>query len=144
MAVCDTVLPDYLTRFTLGVVGELIEGALVEWDPDRTTNLRGAGCDGTEIELLDEEACADIEDFLLHGIGDIVALARRLGDRAPTPEDLGRDYVLSRQGAGVGLWDRGYGPEGDRLHAQAQAYGDIVLEVAGQEDDCDSWTFSLL
>lgn len=143
MAVCDTVSPDYVTRFKLGVVGELLEGAVVEWAPDRTTNLLGSGCDGTEIELLDGEPSNDVEDFLLHGIGDIVGLAR-LGDRAPTPEHLGRDYVLSRQGAGAGFWDRGYGPEGDRLHKLARSYGDIVLEVSGEEDDCGSWSFSVV
>jgi hypothetical protein len=139
MAISDTMSPDYLTRFKLGVWRELIEAAIVEWDPDRTTNLSGSGFDGTEIEFLDGQPDDDIRSFLLGGIGELVSLARRLGDRTPAPEGLGRDYVLSRQGAGAGLWDRGYGPEGDRLHEQAKTFGDIFLEVAGSEDDCGTW-----
>ncbi len=144
MSVRDTVSPDFETRFRLGVWRELIESAVVEWAPEETTNLYGSGFDGTEIEFLDGGPEEEIRDWMLFGIGDLFSLASRLGDRAPSAEELGRDYVLSRQGAGAGLWDRGFGPEGDRLHQQARGYGDIQLEVSGREDDCDSWTVRVL
>jgi hypothetical protein len=144
VAVSDTVAPDFTTRFRLGVWQELTESAVVEWSPDTSTNLYGSGFDGTEIEFLDGAPDEDICAFLLGAVGELFSLARRLGARAPTPEELGRDYVLSRQGAGAGLWDRGFGAEGDRLHEQARGYGDIHLEVWGREDDCDSWTVRVL
>lgn len=144
MSVRDTVSPDFLTRFQLGVWRELIRTAVVEWAPDQTTNLYGSGFDGTEIEFLDGESMEDIREFLIFGIGDLFVLACRLGDKAPTPEKLGAEYVLSRQGAGTGLWDCGFGPEGDRLHELARSLGDIELQVSGQADDCDSWTVHVL
>jgi hypothetical protein len=147
MAIGDTMRraapPDYLTRFKTAVWRELIESAVVEWNPGQTVNLSGAGFDGTEIEYLDGDPEEEITSFLVYGIGDVVALARRLGDRAPTPEDLGRDYTLSRQGAGAGLFDRGYGAEGDRLHRLARSQGDIVMIVGGSEDESAAWTVSV-
>lgn len=144
MCVRDTVAPDFLTRFELGVWRTLIRTAVVEWAPDQSTNLYGSGFDGTEIEFLDGAPVEDIRDFLVDGIGDLFSLACRLGDKAPTPEQLGAEYVLSRQRAGTGLWDCGFGPEGDRLHEQARLLGDIELQVSGQADDCDSWTVDVL
>jgi hypothetical protein len=143
MTVDDTT-PDYLTRFKTGVWRELIESAVVEWNPEQTVNLSGSGFDGTEIEYLDGETEEEIVSFLVGVIGDLVALAQRLGDRTPAPEDLGRDYVLSRQGAGTGLRDRGYGAEGDRLHETARSHGDIALNVGGSEDDPDAWTVNVI
>src|SRR5262249_32482805 len=107
-------------------------------------NLYGSGFNGTETEFLRGEPADDIRDFLDGAADDLTSLAQRLGSRAPAPEDLGLEYVLSRQRAGAGLWDRGYGPEGDRLHAQACVYSGIVLEVSGVEDDCDTWTVRVL
>ena len=140
MSVHDTVSPDFVTRFQLGVWRSLISAAVVEWAPEQSVNLYGSGFDGTEIEFLDGALVEDLRDFLLTGMGDLFSLACRLGDRAPTPEVLGAEYVLSRQGAGAGLWSGGYGPEGDRLHAQARLRGDLELQVSGDPDDCDSWT----
>jgi hypothetical protein len=141
---CEVLSDDFVRRFTRGVWGELIESAIVEWSPDETTNLFGSGFDGTEDEFLRGEPAAEIRDFLDGAADDLSALAARLGSRAPGPESLGRDWVLSRQRAGAGLWDRGYGPEGDRLHAQACVYGDLLLEVAGDADDCASWVVRVL
>jgi hypothetical protein len=141
---CEVLSPEFVRRFELGVWRELIESALVEWSPDETANLYGSGFDGTETEYLRGEPTDDIRGFLDGAADDLTSLARRLGSRAPAPEDLGREWVLSRQRAGVGLWDRGYGPEGDRLHAQACVYGDIVLDVSGIEDDCDRWAVRVL
>ncbi|KLL09882.1 MULTISPECIES: hypothetical protein [Protofrankia] len=144
MTISNTMSPDYVTRFKLGVWRELITSAVVEWNPDQTTNLYGSGFDGTETEFLCGEPADDIRDFLDGAADDLMSLAERLGSRAPAPEELGRDWVLSRQRAGAGLWDCGYGPEGDRLHAEAIVYGDILLEVSGLEDNPDSWVVRVL
>ena len=144
VAVSDTVSPDFLTRFRLGVWRELITSAVVAWAPEETIDLYGSGFDGTEIEYLDGAPAEEIRAFVLDGLGALVRVARNLGDRAPTPDELGRKYVQSRQGAGTGLWDAGLGLEGDRLHELARAQGDIQLDVAGSEDDCDRWTVRVL
>jgi len=141
---CAVLSDDFIRRFERGVWCELIESALVEWAPEETTNLYGSGFDGTEVESLRGEPADDIRDFLDGAADDLTSLAERLGSRALVPEQLGRDWVLSRQRAGAGLWDRGFGEEGDRLHAQAIVYGDIFLEVSGSEDDCAGWVVRVL
>ncbi|WP_322768987.1 hypothetical protein [Frankia sp. Cr1] len=141
---CEVLPEKFVRRFELGVWRELIESAMVEWSPDETTNLYGSGFDGTETEFLRGEPADDIRDFLDGAADDLASLAERLGSRAPAPEELGREWVLSRQRAGAGLWDRGYGPEGDRLHSQAIVYSDIVLEISGVEDYCDTWVVRVL
>jgi hypothetical protein len=44
-------------------------------------------------------------------------------------EDLGHNLLLSRNGGGSGFWDRGRGALGDRLHAAANALGEMSLYV---------------
>jgi hypothetical protein len=39
--------------------------------------------------------------------------------------DAGHDFWLSRNGHGVGYWDRGLGEVGEKLHKAAAAYGQI-------------------
>lgn len=40
------------------------------------------------------------------------------------PSDMGHNFALSRNGHGTGFWDRGWGAEGDALHAYAKTYGE--------------------
>lgn len=42
-------------------------------------------------------------------------------------EQAGRDFWYTRNGYGVGFWDRGLGPVGDRLTERADAFGSIDL-----------------
>lgn len=42
-----------------------------------------------------------------------------------TAEQLGHDFLLTRNGHGVGFWDRGLGDLGQQLTAAAQSYGSI-------------------
>ena len=41
----------------------------------------------------------------------------------------GHDFWLTRNGHGVGFWDRGIGDEGDRLSAASVAFGEALLYV---------------
>lgn len=41
----------------------------------------------------------------------------------------GHDFWLTRNGLGVGFWDRGYGAVGDRLSKAAKAYGSKDIYV---------------
>lgn len=42
-----------------------------------------------------------------------------------TDESAGMDFWYSRNGHGVGFWDRGLGDVGDALHKAAQAFGGV-------------------
>lgn len=50
----------------------------------------------------------------LHGIDD---------------EQVGHDFVLTRNGHGAGFWDRGHGERGDRLTAACKPYGELDAYV---------------
>lgn len=41
----------------------------------------------------------------------------------------GRDFWFSRQGHGVGFWDRNLGPIGDALHRAAQTFGEKHIYI---------------
>jgi hypothetical protein len=51
-----------------------------------------------------------------------------------TPELAGHNFMLSRNGAGTGFWDRGY-RHGRALHDLADPFGAYGLEVDGHGDD---------
>ena len=54
-------------------------------------------------------ATAQIEQFVDDEVDEII---ERHGIQ---PGQLGHDLWLTRNGHGAGFWDRGYGPDGDRL-----------------------------
>ena len=68
---------------------------------------------------LPEDATEDATDRMVSAIRKFVSrvrpadLATYLDQYSPT--DLIHDYWLTRNGHGVGFWDRGLGPVGDRL-----------------------------
>jgi hypothetical protein len=47
--------------------------------------------------------------------------------REYTPERAGHDYWFTRQGHGVGYWDRGFGELGDSLSAAAKKTGEAYV-----------------
>jgi hypothetical protein len=53
------------------------------------------------------------------------------------PEQVGHDFILSRNGEGAGFWDRNLGAVGDDLHATAQLFGERHAYVG---DDGFIWT----
>ena len=60
----------------------------------------------------------DLEDFL----ADPEA-AYLIGLTQQNAQQVGHDFWLTREGHGAGFWDRGNGPQGDRLAELATAYG---------------------
>jgi hypothetical protein len=44
-------------------------------------------------------------------------------------EQAGHDFWLTRNGHGVGFWDRDHGDKGDRLSEAARAFGEVYLHV---------------
>jgi hypothetical protein len=56
--------------------------------------------------------------------------AEDIRDSGLTPEQVGHDFMLTRNGHGAGFWDRGLGAVGDRLSEGARPYGEFMLYVA--------------
>lgn len=46
-------------------------------------------------------------------------------------EQIGHDFILTRNHHGAGFWDRGLGEAGERLTEAAQAYGELHAWVEG-------------
>lgn len=65
---------------------------------------------------------ADLAEFLDSQAADLAASGL-------TPEAVGHNFWLTREGHGAGFWDLGLGAVGDRLTAAANAYGDAGLYV---------------
>ena len=55
---------------------------------------------------------------------------------AETPDQMGHDLWLTRNGHGAGFWDRGLGEVGERLSDLARSMGEQSLEVG---DDGRIW-----
>jgi len=83
------------------------------------------GVDMTEDAL--DECRQDCAQFLeLAGAKVDLAIA---GSDEYTHTMAGRDFWFSRQGHGVGFWDRGLGLLGDDLHKVAELFGEKHLYI---------------
>ena len=83
-----------------------------------------------------DKACADCKDFQEANAADMALYVERrdmqdrLSGTGDTWDDYaGHDFWLTRNGHGVGFWDRGLGELGDRLTKAAKTYGDADLYV---------------
>lgn len=74
-----------------------------------------------------EEMNKDVADFIRSNWDDVKDL---------DPEQVGHDFWLTRNGHGVGFWDRGLGELGDRLTAACEPYGEFTLYMG---DDGFVW-----
>ena len=79
--------------------------------------------DDYDIEEFDPEEVAslrsELESFCDSNAADILAADIE-------PEQLGHDFILTRNGHGAGFWDRGYVDGiGDRLTANCKPYGTL-------------------
>ena len=45
-------------------------------------------------------------------------------------EQIGHDFILTRNGHGAGFWDRGLGDRGERLSAWARSFGTVWAFVS--------------
>jgi hypothetical protein len=128
----------FVEGFRRGVWQTLAALADVEWNQGQRVNLIGSGFDGTETEHLGSR----LSDQILTFLREHETLIQEIRTRSPhqaTPLYLGQEWVNSRNGEGAGLWDCGLGPAGDRLHENAKSYGEISLQVSGEEDQDDPW-----
>jgi len=80
---------------------------------------------GSDAPLAQEsrtQAAADVASYMEH---PLVEGALRAGFL--TPEQIGHDIWLTRNGHGTGFWDRGMGRLGDWLSERACALGECTL-----------------
>lgn len=49
-----------------------------------------------------------------------------------TPEQIGHDFWLTRNGHGAGFWDRGHGELGDKLSDLAKTFGTVHVYQSGK------------
>jgi len=73
----------------------------------------------------------DISDFDQESINkavkesnEFIMANREDLEKVGNEEQHGHDFWLTRNGHGVGFWDRGYGEVGERLSEAADAYGE--------------------
>lgn len=91
------------------------------WNPETDSNLPG---DVSVADLAPSTLAAIIEDCQRFQTGN-ADLIQRACDHNFQYDDAsaGRDFWYSRNGHGVGFWDRGLGDIGDQLHAAAASFG---------------------
>ena len=100
-----------------------------EWADDALVDVR----DGTLT--LDDAAAAELEqdcrDFLTPQAVRLIHGAMRRGTRYQEYgwAGAGHDFALTRNGHGVGFWDRGFGIVGEALTKLAKPYGTRSLYV---------------
>lgn len=69
---------------------------------------------------------AELEEFILNNSDDLDGIEY---------EQIGHDFILTRNHHGAGFWDRGLGERGERLTKACDPYGSIHAYVS---DDGDS------
>jgi hypothetical protein len=70
----------------------------------------------------------DCADFVKANIDDLLAYCEQMGNEQWSGEArAGHDFWLTRNGHGVGFWDRGLDDLGERLTKAAKVYGSIDL-----------------
>ena len=57
--------------------------------------------------------------------------------QAGDDEQNGHDFWLTRNGHGVGFWDRGYGDVGRKLSDACKPYGSVFLYIQNNKVCCD-------
>ena len=65
--------------------------------------------------------------------GEYAARTQRGADRREFFLKAGHDFLLTRNGHGVGFWDRGLGAVGDILTEIAQSYGSVHAYVRDED-----------
>ncbi len=81
----------------------------------------------------------DCEAFMAANEADLIAYMERYVPKGEytTAECAGHDFWLTRNGHGVGFWDRDLGALGDRLTEACEAFGEVNLYVG---DDGQIWS----
>lgn len=112
-------------------------GAALWSSNDESTPSGGEPIDSNySIDDVDPETVitmsSECAGFIVENIKDLLAYVRRMGagpDGSPPWSRAGHDFWLTRNGHGVGFWDRGLGVLGRRLTDAAKKHGERNLFV---------------
>lgn len=122
-------------RFVHGMSDLDVDEALDAYLTAAIWSTSGTTPDGRELENLDDEySVDDFSDEAVKQARSTIAkfFAANAKDLRATGADAsqhGHDLWLTRERHGVGFWDRGYGPAGDRLTATAHKLGEADIYV---------------
>lgn len=77
----------------------------------------------------------DLSAEALESIRDDVAnfaslAAAEITASSLSPEQVGHDFTLTRNGHGAGFWDRGLGELGERLSSLAKSFGSVHVYMS--------------
>jgi hypothetical protein len=133
------VLQDFLMSYLIAALWSTNDNA----DPSGGEPLD----DNFDVNDIDAKsingASSECADFIMANMDDLKEYAGLMRNEEYNGwERAGHDFWLTRNGHGVGFWDRGLGALGDRLTAAAKVYGsqdiyvgdDRKLYIAGFEN----------
>lgn len=110
---------------------------LMEVEQDPTSEYFVAECenwDGVDYPVAPDSVANlqdDLEQFV--GLCEDTLIASEL-----SPEQIGHDFILTRNGHGTGFWDRGLGEIGDQLTTWVKTFGSIESLYVDTQD-CIAW-----
>jgi hypothetical protein len=99
-------------------------------DHEHTATEPGSYDDAGLADEARKKIEQEVTDFVEANRADIEALLSA-GDCEE--ENIGENFLLSRNHHGTGFWDCGWGERGERLHAAADSYG-TTSAYAGDDD----------
>lgn len=116
-----------LDKFVRGYMAAALRSSTDE-DGEPLDTLRDVTDIAPECVAAMRESCTD---FAKSNHADLQAYGvfRPTGEAYTWEECAGHDFWLTRNGHGVGFWDRGMGALGERLSDAAKVYGAVDLYV---------------
>jgi len=91
-----------------------------------STTVVHEGDDPVRLDTLGEPVHPHFDDGFYDDLEDFLAdpeVAYLIGLTQQNAQQVGHVFWLTRKGHGAGFWDRGNGPQGDRLTELTKAYG---------------------
>ncbi len=84
-------------------------------------------CDNPDMEYAEfsPSFVQQSEDDCLNFLEALGDLAEALDNAGHTPERIGHDFWLTRNGHGAGFWDRGLGELGAKVTDLAHSFGSV-------------------
>ena len=118
----DDPEPDGFAEFFAGYV---IAALWSSCDDEGNSLDNDHGPEGIGEETM-REMREDCAAFMRTNAADLAAMMEATGRDMSS---MGHDFWLTRNGHGVGFWDRGAGDLGDRLTDACEAYGGVDLLI---------------
>lgn len=148
-------LPDLAQGYIEAAFFTGVEGAVPVAAPEPVSHSSGVelpsefesweDIEGLGLANLTAESLRNmVADCVRFQIANADALARVCSGDSYDLEAAGRDYWFTRNGHGVGFWDRGLGDDGDLLTAaceykESSLWAEWIGEGPAEPDDSDGW-----